>query len=169
MTHSFTAPQQVQEWLDELGPSEKQGKEGNNRKRGGPSRRRERHIADTAPPPTQTIKEKQDAVRAVASLGLGGAASTSPRRFESLSEQDSGRMKSLAPHRTQLMAFHESLQGHRIKSFETPRKNRVSSRERLVKHEQMACNDRRTDETKTGKAARTRMAAGENDAAARAP
>ncbi|KAJ1154831.1 hypothetical protein NDU88_007574 [Pleurodeles waltl] len=122
-----------------------------------------------APPPTQTIKEKEDAVRAVASLGLGGAASTCPWRFESLSEQDSGRMKSLAPHRTQLMVFHKSLQGHRMKSFKTPMRNRICSHERLVKHEQMTCNDRRTDETETGKAARTRRAAGENDAAAQAP
>ncbi|KAJ1133112.1 hypothetical protein NDU88_011410 [Pleurodeles waltl] len=43
---------------------------------------------DMAPPLNQTIREKQEAVKAVASLGHGGAAS--PRRSESLSEQDSG-------------------------------------------------------------------------------
>ncbi|KAJ1139265.1 hypothetical protein NDU88_005640 [Pleurodeles waltl] len=89
--------------------------------------RREKHIADMAPPLNQTIKEKQDAVRAVASLGLRGAAS--PHRSESLSEQDSGQMKSLAPHRTQLIASHESLQGHQMKSFETSMKNRACPNE----------------------------------------
>ncbi|KAJ1154309.1 hypothetical protein NDU88_007062 [Pleurodeles waltl] len=44
-------------------------------------------MVDMTPPLTQTIRERQEAVKAVASLGHGGAAS--PHRTESLSEQDS--------------------------------------------------------------------------------
>ncbi|KAJ1119511.1 hypothetical protein NDU88_007696 [Pleurodeles waltl] len=105
-----------------------------------------------APPLNQTIKEKQD-------------ASASPRRSESLSEQDSGQMKSLAPHRIQLMASHESLQGHQMRSSETLMKKC----EGPVKHGQMACNESRTEETETGKATRTRRTAVDNNAAAQAP
>ncbi|KAJ1154035.1 hypothetical protein NDU88_006792 [Pleurodeles waltl] len=39
-------------------------------------------------PLNQTMRKKQEAVKAVASLGRGGV--TSPRRSESLSDQDSG-------------------------------------------------------------------------------
>ncbi|KAJ1126348.1 hypothetical protein NDU88_004756 [Pleurodeles waltl] len=42
---------------------------------------------DMAPPHNQTLRERQDAVKAVASLGRREAAS--PRPSESLSDQDS--------------------------------------------------------------------------------
>ncbi|KAJ1174771.1 hypothetical protein NDU88_000062 [Pleurodeles waltl] len=45
-------------------------------------------MVDITQPLTQTIRERQEAVKAVASLGHGGA--TSPHWTESLSEQDSG-------------------------------------------------------------------------------
>ncbi|KAJ1088783.1 hypothetical protein NDU88_001938 [Pleurodeles waltl] len=46
------------------------------------------HMMDLTPPLTQTIRERQEAVKAVASLGHGSA--TYPHRTDSLSEQDSG-------------------------------------------------------------------------------
>ncbi|KAJ1139130.1 hypothetical protein NDU88_005507 [Pleurodeles waltl] len=45
-------------------------------------------MMDLTPPFTQTIRERQEAVKAVASLGHGSA--TSLHRTESLSEQHSG-------------------------------------------------------------------------------
>ncbi|KAJ1106748.1 hypothetical protein NDU88_004148 [Pleurodeles waltl] len=78
----------AREWLEEQGPKEQRPREGANGKRERPSRQREKHMMDLTSPLTQTIRERQEAVKAVASQGHRSA--TSPHQTESLSEQDLG-------------------------------------------------------------------------------
>ncbi|KAJ1188642.1 hypothetical protein NDU88_005401 [Pleurodeles waltl] len=109
-------PQQVREWLDALGPTERENKDGAAKPRKEPLRQKGRRLTGAAPPRNQALQERQDAVKAVASLGQGAPPLRTRPRLTQIRNQHP--MISPAHHRIQLTTYQELPQGHPTRSFE---------------------------------------------------